>query len=62
MKHGLVNRVADWPYSSFHRDVRRGIVPADWAGDAVDGDFGEPADAARPNRDRMIRRLPRTHL
>lgn len=30
VKHGLVERVADWPYSSFHRDVRRGIVPTDW--------------------------------
>ncbi|OUS04492.1 transposase [Rhodobacterales bacterium 52_120_T64] len=30
VRHGLVERVADWPYSSFHRDVRRGIVPKDW--------------------------------
>ncbi len=43
VKHGLVNRVRDWPYSSFHAYVRRGLMPADWAGDA-DGrmmDFGE---------------------
>lgn len=33
-KHGLVNRVADWPYSSFHRYVRLGGLPIDWAGDA----------------------------
>jgi putative transposase len=32
LKHGLVARVVDWPYSSFHRDVRRGLYPADWAG------------------------------
>ncbi len=33
LKHGLVRRVCDWPYSSFHRDVRAGLYPADWAGD-----------------------------
>jgi putative transposase len=32
LKHGLVEQVQDWPYSSFHRDVRRGLYPADWAG------------------------------
>jgi putative transposase len=43
MKHGLVTKVRDWPHSSFHRDVRAGIVPDDWAGE-VDtiGEFGEP--------------------
>jgi len=42
VKHGLVTKVSDWPHSSFHRDVRVGIVPADWAGkvDAI-GEFGE---------------------
>ena len=33
VKHGLVRRVVDWPYSSFHRDVRAGIFPEDWAGE-----------------------------
>ncbi len=33
VKHGLVQRVADWPYSTFHREVQRGIYPADWAED-----------------------------
>jgi putative transposase len=44
VKHGLVARVVDWPHSSFHRYVRRGWLPADWA-DAPDavGSFGEPA-------------------
>jgi putative transposase len=32
MKHGLVLRVADWPYSTFHRFVQRGVYPLDWAG------------------------------
>lgn len=30
-KHGWVQRVRDWPYSSFHTYVRRGIYPPDWA-------------------------------
>ncbi|MBR0870105.1 transposase [Bradyrhizobium tropiciagri] len=43
VKHGLVTRVSDWPYSSFHRMVRDGAYPEDWAGDAtgLDGEFGE---------------------
>ena len=43
VKHGLVTRVADWPYSSFHRYVAQGILPGDWAGDAAEssGRFGE---------------------
>lgn len=43
VKHGLVTRVADWRHSSFHRYVNRGILPADWAGDAKVsfGNFGE---------------------
>lgn len=34
MKHGLVKRVTDWPYSTFHRLVADGIYPVDWAGSA----------------------------
>jgi len=43
VKHGLVRRVADWPYSSFHRYVEQGILPGDWAGDVgeLSGSFGE---------------------
>ena len=41
VKHGLVARVCDWPHSSFHRDVQRGLVPDDWACEGADGDFGE---------------------
>ena len=32
VKHGYVTRVVDWPYSSFHRFVRLGVYPSDWAG------------------------------
>ena len=43
VKHGLVARVADWPHSSFHRSVERGLLPEDWGGDVrnMQGSFGE---------------------
>jgi putative transposase len=43
VKHGLVTRVRDWPYSSFHRYVRGSLLPLDWAGDVGDDrlSFGE---------------------
>jgi putative transposase len=39
VKHGLVARVQDWPYSSFHRYTRRGFYPVDWACESG-GDVG----------------------
>ncbi len=36
VKHGLVQRVCDWPHSSFHQFVKRGDLPADWGGDISD--------------------------
>ena len=36
LKHGLVEQVSDWPYSSFHRFVRDGKLPLDWAGGEID--------------------------
>ena len=42
VKHGLASRVSDWPFSSFHRYVRIGALPDDWAGDAKSNmRFGE---------------------
>ena len=41
VKHGLVTRVRDWPYSSFYRMVKLGVLPEDWAGDVAAGSFGE---------------------
>src|SRR3984885_9655098 len=43
VKHGHVTRVADWPHSSFHRHVERGVLEADWGGDVKDiqGSLGE---------------------
>ncbi len=34
LKHGLVKQVRDWPYSTFHRNVAKGIYPLNWCGDA----------------------------
>jgi putative transposase len=31
VKHGYVSKVVDWPYSTFHRFVRNGVYPTDWA-------------------------------
>ena len=33
LKHGYVQRVCDWPYSTFHRYVADGILPVDWCSD-----------------------------
>ena len=44
MKHRIVTRLLDWPHSSFHRFVRRGLLAEDWAGDTNESglNFGEP--------------------
>ena len=34
LKHGLVKRVSDWPYSTFHLLVEQDVYPTNWA----DGD------------------------
>ncbi len=46
-KHGLVSRVCDWPWSSFHRFVTAGTYDRDWGGEEprtfnVKNDWGEP--------------------
>lgn len=45
VKHGHVTCVRDWPYSSFHRCVRRGIYAPDWGAreplELPGGTFGE---------------------
>ena len=37
VKHGLVERVADWPYSTFHRQVRGDLVAGAAIGAVNDG-------------------------
>jgi putative transposase len=42
LKHGYVEQVIDWPFSTFHRFVEQGQYPPDWAGGiALKGKFGE---------------------
>ena len=36
VKHGLVARVSDWPYSTFHRLVEDTVYPYDWVGDGAE--------------------------
>jgi putative transposase len=49
LKHGLVERVRDWPHSTFHREVRAGHLPIDWGGEVAhdrrtaDVEAGEPS-------------------
>jgi putative transposase len=42
VKHGLVGRAADWPYSSIHRHIRQGVFNESWAA-SMDhlGQYGE---------------------
>ena len=41
VKHGHVARAIDWPHSTIHRYVERGLMVADWACTPEKGDFGE---------------------
>jgi len=35
VRHGLATHPCEWPYSSLHRDIKRGEVPASWSGGEV---------------------------
>lgn len=41
VRHGLVAGAVDWPHSSIHRDIRRGMVEPEWSGEVLEGEFGE---------------------
>lgn len=45
IKHGYVDKPADWPYSTFHKFVEMGIYSSDWGGIDVhpedDKEYGE---------------------
>jgi putative transposase len=36
LKHGLVDQVMDWPWSSFHRYVQMEVYTPDWCGKVDD--------------------------
>lgn len=40
VKHGLVDKVKDWPFSTFHRLVVKGVYPENWGTD-IDLQAGE---------------------
>ncbi|KRA51256.1 transposase [Pseudoxanthomonas sp. Root65] len=41
VKHGRAARVVDWPYSTFHRFVRDGVLAEGWGWDGDEAGFGE---------------------
>ncbi len=44
VKHGYVNKVLDWPHSTFYRYVKLGTYPENWGGivtETIGRDFGE---------------------
>ncbi|BBA35014.1 uncharacterized protein sS8_3071 [Methylocaldum marinum] len=42
VKHGYVQRVSEWPHSTFHRYVEGGVYPLNWAnGPGGDWTMGE---------------------
>jgi hypothetical protein len=44
VKHGLVKRLSDWPFSTFHLYLQLGTYRDDWGGEmeeGIKGEFGE---------------------
>jgi len=41
VKHGWADNVIDWPYSSFHHCVKKGMYPVNWVSDNNDLEVGE---------------------
>jgi len=42
VKHGHATTVGEWPHSTFHHYVSRGVYSRDWGGSAAEeGRFGE---------------------
>jgi putative transposase len=42
VKHGLVEQVRDYPWSSFHRYAERGVYPPDWGSENPCPGYDEP--------------------
>ncbi len=45
VKHGLVERVVDWPWSTFHRCLKEELYPVEWGvvnTTTEDKKYGEP--------------------
>lgn len=41
VKHGLVENVMDWRYSTFHKYCAAGLYSSDWGGLIFNGEYGE---------------------
>ena len=41
VKYGLVKCVKDWPYSTFHKCVKKGFYEEDWGGDGIENKDGK---------------------
>jgi len=50
VKHGHVQKAVDWPHSTLHSYIERGIVNRDWAGDGIEqaGGYGEHNQVGLP--------------
>jgi putative transposase len=46
VKHGIVQRVADWPWSTFHRYVKEGVYDIGWGSQDMEwiDEFGETGE------------------
>ena len=51
VKHGWVRRAADWPHSTLHSYIERGIVTRDWAADGNENAeaYGERDNVGLPS-------------
>ena len=41
VKHGYAKRAVDWPHSTIHRFIERGVIDENWSTTAGDGEYGE---------------------
>jgi putative transposase len=43
VKHSLVSHAVEWPHSTFHEYIKRGMATRDWGGSfrGLEEDFGE---------------------
>lgn len=64
VKHGWVESVSDWKYSSFHRYVKKGYLPPNWGNNFEMSDtikYGESSlDAAKRNQGMVRKNLDYT--
>lgn len=48
VRHGLVSRVSEWPFSSFQRLCEAGYYPPDWGGAEFKTDSHQEQDYGEP--------------